>query len=64
MNSRLCVIVCAWKWGRPQQTEREDIREATLEGLNTAARKGNPAGRPPVITDDMLHTVLRRRGER
>ncbi|MEV4250061.1 hypothetical protein AB0J63_42480 [Streptosporangium canum] len=35
--------------------------EAALEGLNAAARKGNHGGRPPVITDDMLHTVLRRR---
>lgn len=43
------------------ETERETIREATLEGLNAAARKGNHGGRPPVITDDMLHTVLRRR---
>lgn len=43
------------------ETERENIREATLEGLNTAARKGHHGGRPPVITDDMLHTVLRRR---
>jgi DNA invertase Pin-like site-specific DNA recombinase len=48
------------------ETERENIREATLEGLDTAARKGNHGGRRPVITDDMLHTVLRRRaaGER
>jgi DNA invertase Pin-like site-specific DNA recombinase len=43
------------------ETERENIREATLEGLNTAVRKGNHGGRPPVITEDMLHTVLRRR---
>lgn len=43
------------------ETERENIREATLEGLNAAARKGNHGGRPLVITDDMLHTVLRRR---
>jgi DNA invertase Pin-like site-specific DNA recombinase len=43
------------------ETERENIRGATLEGLDTAARKGNHGGRPPVITDDMLHTVLRRR---
>ncbi|MGO4859578.1 recombinase family protein [Arthrobacter sp. 2MCAF14] len=43
------------------ETERENIREATLEGLNTAARKGNHGGRPPVITDDMLHTLVRRR---
>ncbi len=43
------------------ETERENIREATLEGLDSAARKGNHGGRPQVITDDMLHTVLRRR---
>ncbi|MHB8186349.1 MAG: recombinase family protein [Dermatophilaceae bacterium] len=43
------------------ETERENIREATLEGLDAAARKGNHGGRPPVITDDMLHTVLRRK---
>jgi len=43
------------------ETDRETIREATLEGLNAAARKGNHGGRPPVITNDMLHTVLRRR---
>jgi DNA invertase Pin-like site-specific DNA recombinase len=46
------------------ETERENIRESTLEGLDTAARKGKHGGRPPVITEDMLHTVLRRRGER
>ncbi|MEU4359144.1 hypothetical protein [Streptomyces virginiae] len=39
-----------------------NIRESTLEGLDAAAHKGNHGGRPPVITDDMLHTVLRRRG--
>lgn len=43
------------------ETERENIREATLEGLDAASRKGNHGGRPPVSTDDMLHTVLRRR---
>lgn len=42
------------------ETEREYIREPTLEGLDAAAHKGN-GGRPPVITDDMVHTVLRRR---
>ncbi|MEV7856245.1 recombinase family protein [Streptomyces sp. NPDC088183] len=36
------------------ETERENIRESTLEGLDAAARKGNHGGRPPVITDDML----------
>nr|WP_246565148.1 recombinase family protein [Streptomyces roseirectus] len=40
---------------------RENIRESTLEGLDTAARKGKHGGRSPVITEDMLHTVLRRR---
>ncbi|WP_258177159.1 recombinase family protein [Streptomyces solincola] len=43
------------------ETERETIRESTLEGLDTAARKGKHGGRPQVITEDMLHTVLRRR---
>ena len=43
------------------ETERENIREATLEGLDAAARQGRTGGRPAVITDDMLHTVLRRR---
>ncbi|AQW48515.1 recombinase family protein [Streptomyces violaceusniger] len=43
------------------ETERENIRESTLEGLDAAARKGKHGGRPQVITDDMLHTVLRRR---
>jgi DNA invertase Pin-like site-specific DNA recombinase len=42
------------------ETERENIRESTLEGLDAAARKGKHSGRPQVITDDMLHTVLRR----
>ncbi|MEU4835398.1 recombinase family protein [Streptosporangium sp. NPDC023615] len=43
------------------ETEREAIREATLEGLDAAARNGRHGGRPPVITEDMPHTVLRRR---
>jgi hypothetical protein len=43
------------------ETERENIREATLEGLDAAARKGKHGGRPAVITEDVLHTVLRRR---
>ncbi|MBO1269812.1 recombinase family protein [Arthrobacter cavernae] len=43
------------------ETERENIREATLEGLNAAARQGRHGGRPPVITNDMLHTLIRRR---
>ncbi|MFD4024470.1 recombinase family protein [Streptomyces sp. NPDC058576] len=43
------------------ETERENIRESALEGLETAARKDKHGGRPPVITEDMLHTVLRRR---
>ncbi|MEV4283059.1 recombinase family protein [Actinoplanes xinjiangensis] len=43
------------------ETERDNIREGTLEGLDAAARQGKHGGRPPVITADMLHTVLRRR---
>lgn len=43
------------------ETERENIRVATLEGVDAAARKGKHGGRPPVIADDMPHTVLRRR---
>jgi DNA invertase Pin-like site-specific DNA recombinase len=35
------------------ETERENIRESTLEGLDTAARKGRHGGRPQVITEDM-----------
>ncbi|MFJ4126391.1 recombinase family protein [[Kitasatospora] papulosa] len=42
-------------------TERENIRESALVGLDTAARKDKHGGRPPVITEDKLHTVLRRR---
>ncbi len=42
------------------ETEREASREATREGLDAAARKGNHGGRPAVI-NDMIHTVLRRR---
>ncbi len=38
----------------------ENIRESTLEGIDAAGRKGNHGGRPPVITDDMLHTTFRR----
>ncbi|HSZ31573.1 MAG TPA: recombinase family protein, partial [Pseudonocardiaceae bacterium] len=37
------------------ETERENIREATLEGLNAAARKGHHGGRPPVITEEPAH---------
>ncbi|WKV76049.1 recombinase family protein [Streptomyces sp. PCS3-D2] len=29
------------------ETERESIREATLEGLDAASRKGKHGGRPP-----------------
>lgn len=45
------------------ETERENIRESTLEGLDAASRKGRHGGRPQVITADMLHTVIRRRAE-
>lgn len=40
---------------RPQETARR------TPGPDAAARKGNHGGRPLVVTDDMLHTVLRRR---
>ncbi|MCX5152121.1 recombinase family protein [Streptomyces sp. NBC_00320] len=43
------------------ETERENIRESTLDGLDAAARKGKHGGRPPVITEDMPHTALGRR---
>jgi hypothetical protein len=43
------------------EIDRANIREAALEVLNAAFRKGKHGGRPPAITDDMLHTVLRRR---
>lgn len=43
------------------ETERENIRESTLEGLDAAARNGKHGGGPQVIADDLLHTVLRRR---
>ncbi|MFF9019503.1 hypothetical protein [Streptomyces eurythermus] len=43
------------------QTERENIRESTLEGLDTAAREDKHGGRPPAVTDGMLHAVLRPR---
>ncbi|MGW0769221.1 recombinase family protein [Streptomyces sp. NPDC002676] len=43
------------------ETERESIPEATLEGLDAAAHNGKHGRRPPVINDEMLHTVLRRR---
>ncbi|MFF7339700.1 hypothetical protein ACFZAT_20430 [Streptomyces sp. NPDC008163] len=36
------------------ETEWENIRESTLEVLDTAAPKGEHGGRLPVITDDML----------
>lgn len=38
------------------ETERENIREPTLEGLDTAARKGKHGGRPPVVTEGMLYS--------
>jgi DNA invertase Pin-like site-specific DNA recombinase len=43
------------------ETERENIREPSLGGLDATAHNGMRGGRPPFITDDMLHTVLQRR---
>ncbi|CAN3978377.1 hypothetical protein KPATCC21470_1000 [Kitasatospora purpeofusca] len=42
----------------PQSTERENIRESTREGLDTASPKGTYGGRSPVITDDLLPLSL------
>ncbi|MEU9115998.1 recombinase family protein [Streptomyces sp. NPDC048483] len=39
------------------ETERETI----LEGRDAVARKGKHGGRPTVVTDEMIHTVLRRK---
>ncbi|WP_432048319.1 DUF2992 family protein [Streptomyces asiaticus] len=33
-----------------------NIHQAKFEGLDTAARSGKHGGRPPVITDGVLHT--------
>ncbi|MGW4664900.1 recombinase family protein [Streptosporangium sandarakinum] len=44
------------------ETEREAIREATLEGLDAAARRGNHGGRPTVITNNHDEVLPPRRG--
>ncbi|GAA2440809.1 hypothetical protein GCM10010191_66060 [Actinomadura vinacea] len=46
------------------ETERENIREATLEGLHAAARKGHHGGRPHVITDDIRRDLIIPTGKR
>jgi hypothetical protein len=43
------------------ETERENIRESTLEGWRPQSARVNTVAGPSVITDDMLHTVLRRK---
>ncbi|MCX5561114.1 recombinase family protein [Streptomyces sp. NBC_00038] len=43
------------------ESVREGIREKTLEGLDTAVRKGKFGGRPSVVTGDMLVIALHRR---
>lgn len=43
------------------ESVREGIREKTLEGLNTAVRKGKFGGRPSVVSEDMLAIALHRR---
>ncbi|GGP14458.1 hypothetical protein LDL08_35230 [Nonomuraea glycinis] len=60
------MIVPAAHGRRDRITPNAKPSASTLEGLDAAARKGNHGGRPPVITDDMPHTVLRRKaaGER
>ncbi|MCC3767540.1 recombinase family protein [Streptomyces sp. UNOC14_S4] len=42
---------------------REGIREKTLEGLDTAARKGNHGGRPAVMDADKLAVARARRAK-
>ncbi|MEV0373154.1 hypothetical protein AB0I10_25585 [Streptomyces sp. NPDC050636] len=44
------------------QIERNYIREKTLEGQVSAAKKGNHGGRPKVINDDMLTFALALKG--
>ncbi|WP_079169644.1 MULTISPECIES: recombinase family protein [unclassified Streptomyces] len=44
------------------EVEREGIREKTLEGLDTAARKGDHGGRPSVVDDDKLAVARARHG--
>jgi len=45
------------------ETGRENIREATLEGLDAAARKGKHGGRPAVIRPDLIIPAGRRKGQ-
>ncbi|MFI9720544.1 recombinase family protein [Streptomyces sp. NPDC052396] len=45
------------------EVEREGIREKTLEGLETAARKGNHGGRPTVMDADKLAAAKARRAK-
>lgn len=45
------------------EAEREGIREATLEGLESARDRGRHGGRPKVITDDMLAITRARMAE-
>lgn len=52
-----CYSPSSQPWRKP----RGEPPGAPLEELGTAARRGKHGGRPPVITDDMPHTVLRRR---
>ncbi|MDX3458694.1 hypothetical protein PV396_43375 [Streptomyces sp. ME02-8801-2C] len=46
------------------ESVREGIREKTLEGLDTAVRKGKFGGRPSVVSEDMLAIALHRRDAR
>ncbi|MEV6049246.1 recombinase family protein [Streptomyces xanthochromogenes] len=45
------------------EVEREGIREKTLEGLETAAAKGNFGGRPSVVDEDKLAVARARRAK-
>ncbi|MFJ2722996.1 hypothetical protein [Streptomyces sp. NPDC087437] len=39
------------------ETERENIRESTLEGLDAAARKGKHGGRPQLLHSTGTHAL-------
>ncbi|MEU8252156.1 hypothetical protein [Nonomuraea sp. NPDC048916] len=48
--------------GSPRTGEPGDSSASHLEGLDTAARKGNHGGRPAVIADDDPHRAAAPRG--
>ncbi|WSQ13066.1 hypothetical protein OG604_37850 [Streptomyces sp. NBC_01231] len=57
---KLLLLLLFGFFAATAETERENIGEPTLEGLETVALKARYGGRPPV-TDDMLPTVPQRK---